>query len=60
MQYNLTIRANGEPVFKGRESIHAAKCKAATLTGTIRIESDGALLAIRAPGLPGTGWKQYV
>ena len=60
MIYNLTIRANGQPVFKGRESVHSAKCKAATLTGTIRIESDGALLAIRAPGLPGNGWKVYI
>lgn len=57
-QYNLTIRANGTPVFKGRESVHGAKCKAATLTGTIRIESDGALLAIRAVGI--NGWRSYV
>jgi len=60
MTYNLTIRANGQPVFNGRESIHAAKCKAASIAGTIRIESDGALLAIRAPGLGRNGWKQFV
>lgn len=60
MIYNLTIRANGQQVFKGRESVHSAKCKSASIAGTIRIESDGALLAIRAAGLGRNGWRQFV
>ena len=60
MIYNLTIRADVQAVFKGRESVHAAKCKAAIIAGTIRIESDGALLAIRAPGIGRNEWRQFV
>lgn len=58
--YSLTIRANGQPVFTGRESVHAAKCKAASIAGVIRIESNGALLAIRAPGLGRGDWREFI